>query len=133
MGHPGVKATGRLMGARVVWQAMKSDVQRLVGDCQECSHAKVVPQPAAVQQPIPVPKQRFTHIHVDFVGPLPTSRKAFQYIFTIIDRTSRWLEAIPLTSMETDNMVDTLIANWPTSLWSFATLLRFVPQSRSAR
>ena len=65
-----------------------------------------------MQQPIPVPTQRFSHIHVDFVGPLPTSREGFRYIFTIIDRTSRWLEAIPLTSMETDTMVDALINNW---------------------
>jgi transposase InsO family protein len=106
------QATGRLMGASVVWQAMKSDVQKWVGDYQECSRAKVVCQPGAAQQPIPVPTQRFSHIHVDFVGPLPTSREGFWYIFTIINRTSRWLEAIPLTNMETDTIVDTLIANW---------------------
>jgi transposase InsO family protein len=112
MAHPGVKATGRLLGARVVWPGMKSDVQRWVADCQQCSCAKVVRQPPAAQQPIPVPTQRFSHIHVDFVGPLPTSREGFRYLFTIIDRTSRWLEAIPLTSMATDTMVDTLINNW---------------------
>ena len=49
---------------------------------------------------------------MDFVGPLPTSREGYRYIFTIIDRTSRWLKAIPLTSMETESMVDTLIATW---------------------
>jgi cleavage and polyadenylation specificity factor subunit 1 len=112
MAHPGVKATGRLLGARVVWPGMKSEVQRWVADCQQCSRAKVVRQPPAAQQPIPVPTQRFSHIHVDFVGPLPTSREGYRYLFTIIDRTSRWLEAIPLTSMETDTMVDALINNW---------------------
>jgi transposase InsO family protein len=91
---------------------MKSDVQKWVADCQECSRAKVVRQTAAAQQPIPVPTQRFLHIHVDFVGPFPMSREGCRYLFTIIDRTSRWLEAIPLTSMETDIMVEVLIANW---------------------
>ncbi len=33
MAHPGVKATGRLLGARLVWPGMKSDVQRWVADC----------------------------------------------------------------------------------------------------
>ena len=112
MAHPGVKASGRMLGARVVWPGMKSDVKKWVGDCQECSRAKVVRQPPAAQQPIPVPTQRFSHIHVDFVGPLPTSREGYRYIFTIIDRTSRWLEAVPLTSMETESMVDALIATW---------------------
>jgi Integrase zinc binding domain len=35
MAHAGVKATGRVLGARVVWPAMKSDVQKWVADCQE--------------------------------------------------------------------------------------------------
>jgi hypothetical protein len=33
---------------------------------------------------------------VDLVGPLPAS-KGFTHLFTIMDRTSRWPEAIPLT------------------------------------
>ena len=40
-------------------------------------------------------QRRFSHIHVDLVGPLPAS-KGFTYLFTIMDRTSRWPEAIPL-------------------------------------
>jgi transposase InsO family protein len=72
----------------------------------------VVRQPVAAQQPIPVPTQRFSHLHVDFVGPLLTSREGYRYLFTIIDRMSRWLEAIPLASMETDTKVDALITNW---------------------
>jgi transposase InsO family protein len=112
LAHPGVKATGRLMGSRVVWPLMKRDIARWVADCQDCSRAKVTRQPAAAVQPIPVPTQRFTHIHVDFVGPLTTSKEGFRYLFTIIDRSSRWLEAIPLASMDTDTCVEALISNW---------------------
>ena len=38
-------------------------------------------------------------MHVDLVGPLPASANSFIYIFTIIDCTTRWLEAIPLKEM----------------------------------
>jgi hypothetical protein len=38
----------------------------------------------------------FSHLHVDLVGPLQY-RNSFDYIFTIIDRMSKWMEAIPLS------------------------------------
>jgi transposase InsO family protein len=62
--------------------------------------------------PIPVPTQRFSHIHVDFVGPLTTSREGYRYLFTFIDRSSRWLKAIPLATMDTDTCEEALISNW---------------------
>jgi transposase InsO family protein len=69
-------------------------------------------QPPAAVQPIPVTAVRFTHIHVDLVGPLPTSADGYMYLFTIIDRSTHWLEAIPLRSMDTAACVDALITGW---------------------
>ncbi len=65
MAHPGARATKRIMGQRVAWSCMNKDVTQWVKDCQTCSRAKVTRQPAAALQPIPVPRQRFSHIHVD--------------------------------------------------------------------
>jgi hypothetical protein len=91
---------------------MNRDVKQWVKDCQTCSRAKVTRQPAAALQPIPVPRQRFSHIHVDIVGPLPVSKEGFRYLFTIIDRSSRMLEAVPLTNVETETCRDALISQW---------------------
>jgi hypothetical protein len=37
---------------------------------------------------------------MDLVGPFPAS-KGYTYLFTIMDRTSRWPEAIPITATST--------------------------------
>jgi hypothetical protein len=66
----------------------------------------VTRQPAAATQSIPVPEQRFTHLHMDLVG------EGFRYLFTIIDRSTRWVEAIPVKYMEAATIADTLVAGW---------------------
>ena len=100
------------MKRRVVWSCMSRGVTQWVKDSQSCARAKVTSQPAAAVQPIPVPQQRFSHIHVDILGPLPVSKEGFRYLFTIINRSSRMLEAVLLTNVETDTCRDALISQW---------------------
>jgi transposase InsO family protein len=69
-------------------------------------------QPAAPLHPIPVPARKFSHVHVDLVGPLPASFNGHVYLMTIIDRLSRWFEAVPLRNMEASMCTDAFIANW---------------------
>jgi Integrase core domain len=72
----------------------------------------VAKQPAAAVQPIPVPAVRFTHVHVDLVGPLPPSAEGYQYIFTVINRSTRWAEAYPLKAVTSANCVAALVSGW---------------------
>ena len=110
--HPGAKATRRLMQERVVWTCMNHNVTAWVADCQECAHSKVTRQPAAPLQPIPLPRQRFSLIHVDILGLIPVSKEGFRFLFTITHRSSRMLEAVPLVTVETTACWDALIRNW---------------------
>ena len=70
--HAGIGATRRLMTALVVWLGMSSDVSAWWKDCQLCARGKASPQHKAPVQPIPITEGRFTQVHVDLVGPLPT-------------------------------------------------------------
>jgi transposase InsO family protein len=60
---------------------------------------------------IPVPVRRFSHVHVDLVGPLPSSSR-FAYLFTIVDRTTRWPEAVPLASTTAADCAAALLQGW---------------------
>jgi hypothetical protein len=51
-------------------------------------------------------------MNVDLVGPLPMSAEGFTYVFTMEDRSTRWLEAVPLKSMLAQVSVDTFISSW---------------------
>ncbi|KAJ8386197.1 hypothetical protein AAFF_G00176210 [Aldrovandia affinis] len=58
-----------------------------------------------------VPERRFDHVNVDIVGPLPPSC-GFTYLLTMVDRTTRWPEAVPLASTTTADVAWAFIDTW---------------------
>ena len=110
--HPGVRATRRLIAARFTWKGLSSDIGDWCRECEDCERAKVTKQPAAPLAPFQEPVRRFAHIHLDIVGPLPASATGYTHVLTIIDRSTRYLEAVPLKSTSTDACLEALTANW---------------------
>jgi cleavage and polyadenylation specificity factor subunit 1 len=112
LAHPGARATRRLISSRYVWRGLASDIRLWCRDCQACQRAKITQQPPSPIQPIAVPTQRFTHLHIDLVGPLPASRDGLKYLLTMVDRSTRWLEAVPLKDMEATTVADAFTREW---------------------
>ncbi|XP_025261922.1 uncharacterized protein LOC112637135 [Camponotus floridanus] len=58
-----------------------------------------------------VPDTRFDHVHMDIIGPLPNI-KGYRYCVTMIDRFTRWPEAVPVQDISADIVVDALFHTW---------------------
>jgi hypothetical protein len=79
--------------------------------CLGCQRAKVHCHVQVPPQHILVPTRRFSHIHVDLVGPLPAS-KGFTYLLNIFDIISHWPEAIPIAATTTVDCANALFQGW---------------------
>jgi hypothetical protein len=109
--HPGVRATRRLIAARFCWPQMAKAITQMARACLHYQRGKVHRHVHLQPAEILVPHRRFAHIHVDLVGPLLPS-SGHTYLFTIIDRTSRWPEVIPLASITAADCARALFASW---------------------
>jgi hypothetical protein len=112
LAHPGIRATRRLIASRFVWPGLASQVAAWCPDCQHCQRAKVVAQPSSPPQSIANPLQRFSHLHLDLVGPLPESSEGYTHLLTVVDHSTRWAEAVPLRSTAADSYATALIGSW---------------------
>ena len=111
LGHSGGKSSVKLLSSKYVWPRMKRDILQWVKECLACKKAKVTRHNKAKVQQFPASTGKFNEIHLDLVGPLPPN-KGFRYLLTIVDRYTRWCEAIPLESIETEAVLDAFIFHW---------------------
>ena len=59
-----------------------------------------------------IPEKKFAHVHVDLVGPLPISAECHTHLLTVVDRSTRWPEVVPLKSTTAEVCADAFIAGW---------------------
>ena len=112
LAHAGTRATRRMITSRYVWKQCATDITAWCKDCQKCARGKVTRQEEAPVEPIDVPATPFTHVHVDLVGPLSPSSKGHTYLMTMIDRTTRWPEVVPLSNVTAQLVADTFAETW---------------------
>ena len=111
LSHAGVKAMRRLICERFVWSGMSKDIRQWTRTCVACQRAKVTTHVRAPVEQFPLPSSRFDSLHVDLVGPLPPSQ-GFSYLLTVVDRFTRWPEAIPVADISAKTCARAFLAHW---------------------
>nr|VZH92197.1 unnamed protein product [Spirometra erinaceieuropaei] len=111
LSHPGIRASQKLLAERFVWPGMNKDVKAWARSCLSCQRNKVQRHNKSPSGTFPSPDARFSHVHLDVVGPLPPSN-GFTYLLTCVDRYTRWAEAIPLPNVQAETIVKAFVSRW---------------------
>ncbi|BHF86038.1 hypothetical protein SprV_ctg2602921700 [Sparganum proliferum] len=111
LSHHGSRATDKLLSDRFVWPGMHKDLKTWTRACLGCQRSKIQRHNKAPIDTFPGPGARFSHVHLDIVGPLPLSNGC-SYLLTCVDRLTRWPEAIPLPDIAVPTVVKAFLSRW---------------------
>lgn len=111
LSHPGANASAKLVAQRYVWPQMRKDCREWSKSCLSCQRTKVNRHVKSPIGTLDLPTARFKYVHIDLIGPLPPSRE-YRYCLTVVDRFTRWTEAVPLTDITAESVVNAFLLGW---------------------
>ena len=113
-GHLGVTKTRARIWNDFAWPGICGDVRRYCASCDICQ--RCAPKGSIRKAPLgkmPIIDTPFERVAVDIVGPLiPASDRGYQYVLTMVDYATRYVEAKPLKTTKTEEVVETLWEMW---------------------
>lgn len=95
-GHLGVTKTTQRVARRFWWPHLGRSVHAYVTACGSCQLNKPVNMaPAGLLQPLPVPTDKWEHVTMDLITDLPPTKRGFDAVLTIVDRTTKLVRFVP--------------------------------------
>ena len=112
-GHPGRVKTLDLLNRTYWWLGISQFTATFVKDCALCFRTKT-PRlaPPGFLKPLELPVRLWTDISIDYVVDLPKclrNGKTYRHIFVVVDRLTKMRHFIPVTSLDTEELVEAFI------------------------
>ena len=99
-GHQGLERTYQAVRMKYFWKNMFGDIQTYIKTCEDCQqvkrnyHSHQAPlRPLEIEEP-------FATLHIDHIGPFPTSSEGYKYCLLVIDRFTKFPECFPTKSTD---------------------------------
>lgn len=111
-GHAGIIRMLRNLKKKYYWTGMQNDITTYVKHCSICQrnkHIKPKRQPMTITS---TAESCFEKIFLDLVGPLDESEQGSQYILTLQDELTKFIEAVPLRNKEANTVAKALVENF---------------------
>jgi len=112
LAHAGTRATRRMLTARYVWPGCAADVATWCRECTGCARGKPGQREKSPVQQIEIPDRRYSHVHVDLVGPFPAAADGSTHLLTVVDRTTRWPEVQAIRGTTAQVVADAFVQLW---------------------
>lgn len=111
--HQGYEKTLARIQKRFYWPKMGSTIRSYIQACTTCKEIKapfvaVTPEMGKMRQA----SYPWQIISIDFVGPLPRSRKGNQHLLVITDYFSKWVMLHPVRKLDSSAMCGVLKEQW---------------------
>ena len=90
---------------------MRSDIRTFVQTYIKCQQAKVIRHNQAPMHSFRTLNERFSHIHVEIVGPLPVFHGYF-YLLSNICRFTRYVELVSLRDVTAIEYANAFLLHW---------------------
>ena len=95
-GHQGMCRTLQRVRQKFYWFKLKRDIKQFIVGCAVCNQNKKnapLGKCPLTDFQAGAPMER---VHIDFLGPLPTTSQGHEYILVMVDQFTKWVECVPL-------------------------------------